>query len=75
MGWQPIETCPENTWVLVYAPASNKPYIHSCCFKWVENEQWDNVDKETKKKRIYRERQWMGGSWGGDYWMPLPSPP
>ncbi|MDE2099563.1 MAG: hypothetical protein KGL39_20085 [Patescibacteria group bacterium] len=79
--WQPIETCPENTWVLTYASWGDPPYVFITKFKWVERTQWD-IESESRnekgrrqimQERKEREREW--DTWGGDFWMPLPQPP
>lgn len=77
--WQPIETVPEATWVLVYAP------WHGDCPVYVgyvtySTEKEDVLVAEKGNRRTYETRdkrveEWLGGGWGGTHWMPLPSPP
>jgi hypothetical protein len=79
--WQPIETCPENTWVLTYASWGDPPYVFISKFRWVELQEWvtesETVNAGGRRKivqeKILKERQWEG--WGGDFWMPIPAPP
>lgn len=80
--WQPIETCPENTWVLVHARWMDAPNIKISKFRWVRYSQWETVSessgasgarRQTRQERITKEREWEAGS--GDYWMPLPGLP
>jgi hypothetical protein len=79
-GWQPIETCPENTWVLLYAPWEDQPYKVGK-FMWSTSHGWE-VESETqhasgkrqvRRERIERFREWDYDS--GDFWMPLPAAP
>lgn len=85
MKWEPIATCPENTWVLLYAPWSDAPYISVGKFHWVKFSEWETVSessgasgarRQIRQEKITQEQEWEpGGGWGGDYWMPLPGPP
>jgi hypothetical protein len=82
MSWQPIETAPENTFILTYSPAnSDEPYAidkwrwHS----WTEqNIESESANAKGKRKVIHeithRERNWEA-NWGAEFWMPLPDPP
>lgn len=81
--WQPIETCPENTWVLVGRSWAEPPE-HVCVdkFRWVvEIER--TVESETRNakgaRKVIQEHERQVREWdsGGqpDYWMPLPAPP
>lgn len=81
--WQPIETCPENTWVLVWAPWREEySGIGIGKFQWLERSEWETVSessgksgarRQVRQEHITKEREWDGDS--GDYWMPLPAPP
>jgi hypothetical protein len=82
--WQPIETCPENTWVLTYAEWRDAPQIEIGKFRWIENSEWETVSessgasgarRQIRQEKITREREGECGGYGGDYWMPLPAPP
>lgn len=77
-NWQPIETCPPNTWVLTYAPWEDLKF-HICRYKPVTKTE-DVLVSEKGNFRIYetverQKRDWDGTSWGGEFWMPLPAPP
>ena len=82
--WQPIETCPENTWVLVFAPWGDPPQIEASKFNWVTEREWETVSessgtsgarREVREEKITRAREWESGTNLYDWWMPLPAPP
>jgi hypothetical protein len=80
--WQPMETCPVDTWVLLYAPwmggeRDANMYVGR---RRVLIEREDVLVSEKGNRRTYERRdvrkdEWDGGGWGGDGWMPLPLPP
>ena len=78
--WQPIETCPENTWVMVYAPWEDQSYRISK-FRWGTVHKWEVVSETTHasgKRRISEERHEKFRDWdgsAGDWWVPLPEAP
>jgi len=81
--WQPIETCPENTKVLVWSEWDEDERVLVDKFRWVEISKWEIVSetsgrsgarRQTRQETITREREWnRGGSYR--YWMPLPDAP
>ena len=82
--WQPIETCPENTWVLCWASWETEPPIAACRFRWRQCSEWETVKesseasgarRQIRQEKITREREWEGAFWGGDFWMPMPDAP
>lgn len=82
MTWQPIETCPENTFVLVWRGWDDQPASVSK-FKWVEYSEWETVSessgksgtrRQTRQEKLIREREWEDGG-SPEYWTPLPDPP
>lgn len=86
--WQPIETCPENTWVLLAEPWSD-PRVAISKFAWKTFSEWETVSessgasgarRQTRQEKITRGRVWengVGELGSGDYefWMPLPEEP
>ena len=82
MSWQPIETAPENTWILTYSPDNtDEPYAVD---KWrwrywtEETVQSETTNAKGRRKVIQeerkQEREWSQ-NWGAEYWMPLPDAP
>lgn len=84
--WQPIETCPENTWVLLPAEWDSPP-INISKFRWVEFSEWETIHesagasgarRQTRQETKTKRRVWDNGigehNMGSDYsrWMPLP---
>jgi hypothetical protein len=78
MEWQPIETAPENTYILVWKPyLSEDERICLDRFKWVTHRE-DELVRERGNERTYRtvekrEREWESS--GAEWWMPQPAPP
>jgi hypothetical protein len=80
--WMPIETCPEDTWVLVGRSWADPPdHVAVDKFRWV-TEIEEEVESESTnakgRRRIVQEhhkrvRQWDSGG-APDYWMALPPP-
>lgn len=78
MEWQPIETAPENTYILVWKPYLGVGELVALDrFKWVEVSEDQLVrqrgDETTYRTVKRREREWEVS--GGDWWMPCPAPP
>lgn len=81
--WQPIETCPENTLVLVWCEWDESEPVHVDKFHWTERSEWETVSessgksgarRQVRQETVTREREWdHGGSY--QHWMPLPEPP
>lgn len=76
MTWQPIETCPERTPVLVYFPAGRSAYgeYDAGCAVAVSTlrngeRDWDPVGAET----YITEDIWVVGE--PTHWQPLPEAP
>lgn len=81
--WRPIETCPENTFVLTFATWGDFPYIFVSKFRWYETSEWETISessgasgarRQIRQEKKTKVRDW-GHSYGGDYWMPLPDGP
>lgn len=81
--WRPIETCPENTSVLVWCEWDEDERVHVDKFRWIERSEWETVSetagksgsrRQIRQEIITREREW---SRGGSYrhWMPIPEAP
>lgn len=79
--WQPIDTAPEKTRLLLYNDVDNEIWVGS--FHWIEMVR-DEVVSEKRTahgkrmvvdQRVEREREWEGDGWGASHWMPLPPPP
>jgi hypothetical protein len=81
--WQQIETCPENTWVLVGRTWAEPP--EDVCvdrFHWVVEieEEIESESRNAKgKRRIVQQyekriRKWESGG-APDLWMPKPEVP
>lgn len=81
-GWEPIETAPENTDILVWSSHNETDPYFVDRFVWVVDIH-EEVQSETRnakgrrrviQEREERRREWER-SWGAEYWMPLPAPP
>lgn len=86
--WQPIETCPENTWVLVHEEWNN-PDVAVSKFAWKSFSEWETVSessgasgarRQIRQEKVFKNRVWDNGigemgDGGYHYWMPLPEPP
>lgn len=79
MDWQPIETCPENTRVLLYSPYYAP---HHCVGAFVWRERADDVlvsekgNRRTYETIVTRERDWLDTlNYSVTHWQPLPAPP
>lgn len=83
--WQPIETCPENTWVLIWRSWEDFPGMKVERFQWRTYSDWETVSessgesgvrRQIREEKILREMEWEDGATGTDgFWMPLPEPP
>jgi hypothetical protein len=81
-NWQPIETCPENTLVLLWRGWDECP-VAVDKFEWVEYSEWETVSetsgksearRQIRQETIIRKREWYQGG-TPEYWMPLPDAP
>lgn len=75
--WNPIETAPENTDVLVVRGDKNHDYGVDR-FEWKTRSE-ERLVREQGNRRTYeteewKEQEWSNG-WGWTHWMPLPAPP
>jgi hypothetical protein len=89
MTWQTIDTCPENTWVLLAEPWAEAPSMAISKFRWEKRSAWEIVNessgasgarRQTRQEKIATHRVWdngLGQLGDGDYkhWMPLPEMP
>jgi hypothetical protein len=82
--WQPVELCPENTWVLIYVDWDDEHPYRVGKFQWVTDSSWETVSessgasgarRQVRQEKIERFRQWDDGTSGPYPWMPLPEPP
>ena len=77
MEWQPIETAPENTYILVWKPYLEPNVVEVDRFRWVELSEDEFVrqrgNEKTYRTVTRRDREWEKS--GGDWWMPIPAPP
>jgi hypothetical protein len=79
MEWQPIETAPEDTYILVWKDyLDENERIAIDRFKWVTREEEVFVRETGNGERVYRtdkrrEREWEVS--GAEWWMPVPAPP
>lgn len=68
--WQPIETAPKGTKVLVYSPdrcANCPPEAGGAITAWHDGEYWCNGRLETGEIAVLKHAP--------THWMPLPQPP
>ena len=81
--WRPIETCPENTWVLVGRTWAEPPEDVSVDrFQWateIEEEVESESSNAKGRRKIIQEhhrrvRRWESGG-APDLWMPKPELP
>lgn len=81
--WKPIETCPENTWVLVAYPwMDSSEDIAVDRFRWITviEEEIESEQRNAKgRRRVIQEREekvreWTHGA-SPDWWMPKPEVP
>lgn len=82
MNWQPIETAPDEVWILTYHEGFGLP-IGVSQYRWVTRVE-ETVESESRnskgRRKIVqevwiREREWDGAHWEATHWMPLPEPP
>jgi len=80
--WQPIETAPENVYILTWSSYNTDEPYSVDRFRW-KAEIVEEVQSETRnasgrrkviQERTERTREWSR-AWGAEYWMPLPAPP
>lgn len=82
--WQPIEVCPENTWVLLHAEwEDTKCKIGK--FRWERRARWSiesisvaasGARREIRQEKISAHRVWDDGCVDGyTLWHPLPELP
>lgn len=79
-AWQPIETAPRDTWVLVYGAPAWTGTNHTIAVAKLGSDDrsyWTKVDDDTQK--LIREvvDYWHGDGVNFDpsHWQPLPDPP
>jgi hypothetical protein len=74
----PIETAPQNTWILCYRDIGDDPKIFVDKYREITREE-ENLVSSKGNRRIYEileivEREWVAG-YCHSHWMPLPEPP
>lgn len=81
--WQPIETAPENTDILVYSDWRDECRYSVDHFRW-RTTVHEDVESETRnakgrrkiiQEREERDREWNRDGWGATHWMALPAAP